>query len=242
MYPLDRLADGTMALHEIEAAVRGDDIHFPRTSLICLENTADGLPLTADYTQRVGEIARRRGLQLHLDGARLFNAVAALNVAPKDLAAPADSIQICLSKGLCAPLGALLVGTKDFIKLARRTRKVLGGGMRQTGIAAAAGMIALRDMRERLIEDHRNAARLAAGLSEIDGITVAPAELRTNMVFFSIPATVDNAAFVAAMRAQNVILRGGPNFRAVLHYWITPERVDTVLAAVRRCVARASRP
>jgi threonine aldolase len=241
MYPLDIRFDGTMSLSEIEGAIRGDDPHFPRTALICLENTVHGAgatPITAEYTQQVGEIARRRGLKLHLDGARLFNAAAALKVQPRALAAPADSVQICLSKGLCAPLGSLLVGSREFIARALRTRKVLGGGMRQAGVVAAAGLIALRDMRERLVEDHRTAAQLAEGLATIEGITVEPVHMRTNFVLFSIPPSVNVREFVEAMKARNVILRGGPRFRAVTHYWITPERVQYTIDAMREVLAQ----
>ncbi len=240
MYPLDLQFDGTLRLDEIEHAVRGDDPHFPRTALICLENTAHGAGGTAvsvEYTDKVGEIARRHGLKVHIDGARLFNAATALKVHPRELVRAADSVQLCLSKGLCAPLGSLLVGSKAFIKQAVRTRKVLGGGMRQAGVVAAAGLVALRDMRERLVEDHATAAQLAAALATIPGITVEPAHIRTNMVFFSIPENVNTAGFVAAMKARNVILRGGPHFRAVTHYYITPERVKTVIEAVREVLA-----
>jgi threonine aldolase len=241
MYPLDIRFDGTMSLSEIEGAIRGDDPHFPRTALICLENTVHGAgatPITVEYTQQVGEIARRRGLKLHLDGARLFNAAAALKVQPRELAAPADSVQICLSKGLCAPLGSLLVGSRQFIAQALRTRKVLGGGMRQAGVVAAAGLIALRDMRERLVEDHQTAAQLAEGLATIEGITVEPVHMRTNFVLFSIPENVIVREFVEAMKARNVILRGGPRFRAVTHYWITPERVQYTIDAMREVLAQ----
>src|SRR5512143_1467395 len=175
MYPLDLPFDGMMRLDEIEDAIRGDDPHFPRTALICLENTAHGsggTPLTVEYTAKVGQIARKHGLKLHIDGARLFNAAAALNIDPRDLVAPADSVQLCLSKGLCAPVGALLVGSKEFIAHALRTRKVLGGGMRQAGVIAAAGLVALRDMRNRLAEDHATAQQLAVGLAAIPGVTV----------------------------------------------------------------------
>ena len=236
MYPLDLQFDGTMNLQDIEDAIRADDPHFPRTALICLENTAHGAggtPLTAEYTAQVGALARRHSLRLHLDGARLFNAAAALDVHPRDLAAPADSVQLCLSKGLCAPLGALLVGSRDFIRKALRTRKALGGGMRQAGVVAAAGLIALRDMRERLVDDHATAQQLADGLATIPGVTVAPVHIRTNMVFFSVPPHVNLPALLAALRARNVILRGGPTFRAVTHYWITPERVNHAVEALR---------
>ncbi len=240
MYPLDIQFDGTMPLADIEAAIRADDPHFPHTALICLENTvhgACGTPLTADYTNQVGEIARKHGLKLHIDGARLFHTAAALKVHPRELVAPADSVQLCLSKGLCAPVGSLLVGSKEFIARALRTRKVLGGGMRQAGVIAAAGLVALRDMRDRLVEDHATAQQLAEGLATIPGVKVEPAFMRTNMVYFSIPESINVTEFVSAMKARNVILRGGPHFRAVTHYWITPERVQIAVDAMREVMA-----
>jgi threonine aldolase len=239
-YPLDVQYDGTLSLNEIEGAICEDDPHFPHTRLVCLENTvhgAGGTPITAEYTARVGDMAHRRGLVVHLDGARLFNAAAALSVEPRALAGPVDSVQLCLSKGLCAPLGSLLVGSREFVARALRVRKSLGGGMRQAGIVAAAGLIALRDMRARLIEDHHTAQMLADGLAQIDGVIVDPVHIRTNMVHFSIPASVNVAAFVASMKERNVILRGGPHFRAVTHYWITPERVTNAVRAVREVLS-----
>jgi len=236
MYTIDPLPDGTMPLDAVERAIRDDDPHMPRTSLICLENTAGSVGGTAvpvEYMDRVGELARKYGLKVHLDGARLFNAVAALKVHPRDLVRGVDTVQLCLSKGLCAPMGSLLVGSREFIRQALRTRKVLGGGMRQAGIVAAAGLVALRDMRERLVDDHRTAAQLADGLAQIPGIVVEPSTIRTNMVFFSISSAVSSAEFVAALAARNIILRGGPSFRAVTHYWITPERIQLVLDTVR---------
>ena len=233
--------DGTLRLEDITGAIRDvNNIHFPLTRLICLENTqggVGGVPITAEYTAQVGELAHSRGLKLHIDGARLFNAAAALKVPPRELVKHADSVQICLSKGLTAPLGALVVGSREFIDRALRNRKMLGGGMRQAGIVAAAGMIALRDMRERLVDDHATAQQLADGLATIEGVKVDPVHQRTNMVLFSIPSSVPAAEFVAAMQARNVILRGGPNFRAVTHYWITPERVEHVIAAMREVLA-----
>ncbi len=244
VYPLDIQADGTMRLNEIRDSIRADDPHFPCTALICLENTthAGGMPLSLDYTRKVGEIAHDHGLKLHIDGARLFNAAAALRVEPRELAAPADSIQLCLSKGLCAPVGSLLVGSQEFINRARRTRKVLGGGMRQAGVIAAAGLVALRDMRGRLADDHVTAQLLADGLAAIEGITVQPVNIRTNMVFFSIPDGVDVAEFRAFLKERNIITRGGPKFRAVTHYWITPERIQLVVEAVRDFMAHQQTP
>ena len=233
--------DGTLDLDDIKANLRDvTNTHHPRSRLVCLENTqggVGGVPISAEYTAQVADLAHSHGLLLHIDGARLFNAAAALDVNPRELVKGADSVQICLSKGLVAPVGSLVVGSKDFIDRARFVRKMLGGGMRQVGVLAAAGMIALRDMRERLKEDHRNAQLLADGLATIPGITIDPVHQRTNMVLFSIPDSIDNAEFVSAMKSQNIILRGGPHFRAVTHYWITSERIQIVLNAIRAFMA-----
>ena len=173
--------DGTLALDQIEAAIRGDNVHFPRTRLICLENTHNrcgGPALPAAYVQAVGALARRYGLKLHVDGARVFNAAAALGVEVRELAADADSVSFCLSKGLAAPIGSVVCGSAAFIQQARRNRKLLGGGMRQAGVIAAAGIVALEQMVERLGDDHANAQRLAAGLSQIPVHRRRPAAAR----------------------------------------------------------------
>ncbi|HRE49071.1 MAG TPA: GntG family PLP-dependent aldolase, partial [Aggregatilineales bacterium] len=229
--------DGTLRLEDIQASLRdATNVHQPLTRLICLENTqggVGGVPISAEYTQKVADFAHARGLKLHIDGARLFNAAAALNVHPRDLVKGADSIQICLSKGLAAPVGSLVVGSREFIQRAYRMRKLVGGAMRQVGVVAAAGLIALRDMRQRLDEDHVHAQLLAEALALAPGITVHPVHQRTNMVFFSIPETMDSAAFRAAMKAQGIILSGGPHFRLVTHVWITKDRALFAAAAIR---------
>jgi threonine aldolase len=164
--------DGKLALEDIEAAVRSDNVHFPRTRLIILENThnlCNGFPLDTNYMRAVGEIAERYNLKIHVDGARFFNAAVALDIDPKDLAAEADSVSFCLSKGLGAPVGSVVCGTQDFIHEARRARKVLGGGMRQAGVIAAAGIVALNEMVDRLADDHANAKKLATGLAQSRG-------------------------------------------------------------------------
>ena len=172
---VDNQPDGKMTLHHIEAAIRNDDIHFPITRLIVLENThnrCNGSPLDAAYMNSVGKLARRYGLKIHVDGARLFNASTALGVDAKDLVAEADSVSICLSKGLAAPVGSVVSGNQDFISEARRNRKVVGGGMRQAGIIAAAGIVALTEMVDRLADDHENAGKLAEGLANMEGLSI----------------------------------------------------------------------
>ena len=232
--------DGTLKLDDIEGAIRGDDDHFPRTKLIAIENTqgtVGGLPLSPTYTRQVAELAQRHQLKLHIDGARIFNAATAFQVSPAEMIAGADSMTFCLSKGLGAPAGSIIVGSRDFIKTARRQRKVLGGGMRQAGILAAAGLIALNKMSRRLQEDHDNAAYFAERLKELSTITVL--SQHTNFVFFTLEesARCKPEEFSAAMKARNIMLRPYPGykrkFRVVMHHWITRERVDEVIHAMK---------
>ena len=167
---------GLLSLDDIERAIRDKDIHYPETTLLCLENTHNrcgGTVLNPDYTDEVCELAHKRGLKVYLDGARIFNAAVALDMPACRLTQPVDSVGLCLSKGLSAPVGSLLCGSRDFMERARQSRKMLGGGMRQVGIVAAAGIVALETMVERLTEDHDNARRLARGLADIEGITLA---------------------------------------------------------------------
>lgn len=240
-------ADGTLDLTAIQSAIRLEDEHFPRTKLICLENTqgaAGGMPISAEYTAQVGDLAHEHGLKLHIDGARIFNAAAALNVPVSDLVAPADSISFCLSKGLCAPVGSILVGSSDFIYEARRTRKSLGGGMRQVGILAAAGLIAIRDMTRRLGDDHDNACALAEGLATVPHIHIDPSRVRSNMVYFKIDdsATIKPDDLVARLKDEyNVIIggysRGRTSIRLVTHYWINRQHIEQVIEAMRALLA-----
>src|SRR5512147_3228860 len=171
--PLQNQADGTLALDDILASIRTEDVHHPITRLVCLENTQNicgGVPLSAEYTRRVGELAHRNHLALHIDGARIFNSAVAQNVPGKELVEPADSVMFCLSKGLAAPIGSMLVGSSKFVARARHIRKMLGGGMRQVGVLAAAGLISLEKMTKRLAEDHARAKKLADGLRQIKGV------------------------------------------------------------------------
>lgn len=231
--------DGTMHLHEIQAAIRSDDYHFPASKLIALENTHNrcgGVPLTVEYTSAVGELAHANNLQLHIDGARIFNAAVAQDVSAKALAAPADSVTFCLSKGLCAPVGSVLCGSKDFIDRARRVRKQLGGGMRQAGVLAAAGIVALDEMTGRLGEDHARARTLAEGLSRIPGVEIDPGSPFTNMVFLNlnaeiIPQTAQDVAGQLAKQGVKVIAVGERRFRLVTHYWIDDQDIQDSIDA-----------
>ncbi len=233
-------ADGTLALEDIKGAIRRDNVHFPVTRLVCLENTQGGVgavPLSADYIQQVANLAHENGLKLHIDGARIFNAATACNVSPQEIMGDADSLYFCLSKGLCAPVGSVIVGNQAFINQARRVRKVLGGGMRQAGVLAAAGLIALHEMTQRLQEDHDNAAYMAEGLSDIEGIQVI--SQHTNFVMFWLEenAKITPDDFKIKLREHNILANPYPGdknkFRFVTHYWITRERVEHILNTVK---------
>ena len=232
--------DGKLALEDIEIAIRGDNVHFPRSRLILLENThnlCNGCPLEIDYMKAVGEIARRHKLKIHVDGARFFNAAIALGVEPKDLAAEADSVSFCLSKGLAAPVGSMVCGTQDFINEARRARKVLGGGMRQAGILAAAGIVSLNEMVDRLADDHANAKTLAVGLAEIPGLSIDPDQIHTNIIFFEVTyADMTPKQFVERIEAQGVRMLpvGAQKVRAVTHYHITSADIDQALKVISK--------
>ena len=227
--------DGKLLLEDIEAAVRPDNVHFPVTRLVVLENThnrCNGAPLDSDYLQSVRRLADTYGLKIHMDGARLFNAAVALDVAAAELAAAADSVSVCLSKGLAAPVGSVVCGTRSFINRARRARKVLGGGMRQAGILAAAGILALTKMTDRLAEDHANARRLAEGLAELKGISIDPDAVRTNIVFFETnddDVAAEQLAAELAAEGVRVLPTGKKRLRAVTHYHITTEDIDHAL-------------
>jgi len=237
--------DGRLLLEDLEAAIRPDNIHFPRTRLIALENTHNrcfGSPLELEYLRAVRGLASRYGLAVHMDGARLFNAATCLKVAPAELAVEADSVSICLSKGLAAPVGSLVCGTRSFIDEARRMRKVLGGGMRQAGVLAAAGIVALSEMTERLAEDHANARRLAHGLTQIEGLDVNPETVRTNIVYCDIRQDGLQAAELAArLNAEGVRVLPVRQYRvrAVTHYHITQEDIDYAVKVFSREVSAA---
>jgi len=218
--------DGTLDLVEVEAAIKPDDPHFARTRLLALENTIGGRPLDRDYLARALHLAKSRSLSTHLDGARIFNAAVQLETGVRDLCAGFDSVSACLSKGLGAPAGTVLLGKTDFIAKAKRARKILGGGMRQAGILAAAGIHALEHNVARLTEDHRNAARLAAGLRGLD----LPVEVHTNMVFVRLPAE-RLAGLAEHLRSRAVLVLAGPKMRLVTHLDVDAAGVDRALAA-----------
>jgi threonine aldolase len=242
--PLPNQPDGTLDLAQVEAAIRPENVHFPRTRLICLENTHNrcgGAALPPDTMARIGAIARRHGVALHLDGARIFNAAIALEVEVKELTRDADSVMFCLSKGLSAPVGSVLCGSEAFIHEARRARKIVGGGMRQAGIIAAAGIVALEQMVDRLAEDHANARRLAEGLAEIPGIAMDPERVQTDIVIFELTAQdMTPAELVARLKEEGVLLLTieGRRLRAVTHYGIESEEIEAALSAFQRVMRK----
>ena len=234
--PVPNQKDGTLALDDILASIRTEDVHHPITRLICLENTQNicgGIPLTAAYTREVGELARKNNLSLHIDGARIFNAAAAQNVSIRDLVDSADSVMFCLSKGLASPVGSMLVGTSKFIARARHLRKMLGGGMRQVGVLAAAGIISLEKMTTRLADDHARARKLADGLRNVKGVLVDESSPYSNMVYLNLASDVkvDAAKIIDSALKQGVLLdcENARRFRLVTHYWVDDKAVDKVI-------------
>ncbi len=238
---------GRMDVAAVETAVSPDDAHFPRTRLILVENSygsKGGYPLPPDYFAGIRAVADQHGLAVHMDGARLFNAAVAQNIPAATITQHVDSVTFCLSKGLCAPVGSVLCGSQEFIDRAHRVRKVVGGGMRQAGVLAAAGLVALREMVERLADDHRRAQTLAQGLAQIPGVIVQPEQVKTNMVFFGLDDTMAiTAVDIADALQERANVWVGPNslrsFRAVTHYWIGDQEVAIFLDALREILAEA---
>jgi threonine aldolase len=228
--PLDFCPDGTLDLKQVAAAIKPDDNHFARTRLLCLENTQAGKVLPLSYLQRAREFADEHELGLHLDGARAFNAAVKLGVPVTSISRHFDTVSLCLSKGLGAPVGSVLCGQRDLILRARRWRKVVGGGMRQAGILAAAGIVALKQHVERLAEDHRNAQHLAEGLAGIPALGVDPSSVQTNMVFCTI-ADGEMVPFRQHLKTNGILIGSGNPLRLVTHLDISASDVDRVVTA-----------
>jgi threonine aldolase len=235
--------DGTLDLDDIAAAIRPDDPHYPVTRAIALENTHNrmgGAYLTPEYTAQVAALARANGLKLHVDGARIFNAAVAQGVDVKALAQPADSVTFCLSKGLSAPVGSVLCGSRQFIQKARRRRKLLGGGLRQAGVIAAAGIVALEQMVDRLREDHANAQALAQGIAQVVGLRLRPSQVHTNMVYFDLdPDLPFDAAELcrrAAVEGVKMLPVGPRRIRAVTHCYVSRAEVETAAQVIAHAV------
>jgi len=240
--------DGTLALDDITGAIRGDNVHWPRTRLIALENTHNacyGSPLSPAYMQSVYDLAHAHGIKalqpplgVHTDGARIFNAAIALGVPAHEFARYTDTISFCLSKGLSAPVGSLICGSRAFIAEARRQRKMVGGGMRQAGILAAAGIVALETMVDRLAEDHANAKVLAEGLADIPGIELDPARVKTNIVFLDLSGELTAPQLAERLARDGVLIgaAGERRMRAVTHYGIERADIEAALSAVKRAL------
>jgi threonine aldolase len=241
--------DGLPSLDDLRTAVRPQGMHA-RTALICIENSHNncgGTVITAAQTNAIGAFARERGLRVHLDGARIFNAAAALGVDAKTLTQGADTVQFCFSKGLAAPVGSIVCGDAETIAKARRVRKLLGGAMRQAGVIAAAALVALEEMRDRLVEDHRNAKALAEGLAQIEGVKIDAAKVVTNIVSFEIESTsMDVGAFQKACAEQGLrfsrYLGNSPRLRAVTHNDVTKADVDAALEIARAVLSQTRAP
>ncbi|WP_457938186.1 low-specificity L-threonine aldolase [Aeromonas veronii] len=230
LQPLPMQRDGTLVFDDIKAALAPDDAHFVQTRLICLENTHNGKVLPLSYLQEMGAFVAKHGLKLHLDGARLFNAAVASDTPAEVIAAPFDSISICLSKGLGAPVGSLLVGDRDFIARARRLRKMVGGGMRQAGMLAQAGLFALEQHVARLADDHRRAKRLAEGLAALPGIELDLSLVQSNMVFLRL-AKGEPAQLLAFMKERGILFSGYGELRLVTHLQINDDDIEEVIDA-----------
>jgi threonine aldolase len=229
--------DGTLALPDIRNAIRDEDIHHPVTRLFILENTQNscgGVPISREYIQSVAEVLKPRGINLHIDGARIFNASMVYGITPSSLVDSADSVMFCLSKGLCAPVGSMLCGKKDFIFKARKIRKQLGGGMRQVGILGAAGIVAIDEMIDRLPEDHKRAKRLAEGLRDISGIVFEKGLPETNMVFIRLAdeASISPEEITLEMEKSNIVIKQSSprRFRFVTHFWINDDDIEMFIS------------
>jgi len=237
-HTLQNRPDGTLALEDIRSAIHDNDDHTPRSRLIILENTHNrcgGIAISKEYSDQVASIAHQNGMSLHIDGARIFNAACALNTSAAKLVETADSVTFCLSKGLCAPVGSVVCGSKDFILRAKKIRKQLGGGMRQAGIIAAAGIIAVSKMTKRLSEDHERAKILANGLSQLEGLRIDLATPTTNMIFVSLNEDIKLSSEDLLSNLQSLGIRIGRvdkrQFRLVTHFWISDDDVRQCIKA-----------
>jgi len=230
--------DGTILLEDIKGAIRADNIHFPKSRLLILENTHNrcgGVTISKEYLEKAAKIAHDVGLSVHLDGARIFNASVDLGLPVSDLVNMVDSVTFCLSKGLCAPVGSVICGTKPFIEKVLRMRKQLGGGMRQAGVLAAAGIVALEEMVDRLTEDHQRAAQLARELESLPGIYLEKGSPNTNMIYISLDPALGLTAEQCESKLREKGIRAGitgpRHFRLVCHYWIKDDHLPKIVNA-----------
>ncbi|ROV59653.1 low-specificity L-threonine aldolase [Vibrio ponticus] len=234
--PIENAPDGTLPFDKLQAAIKPDDIHFARTRLLSLENTINGKVLPLSYLAEAREFANKNGLSMHLDGARVYNAAVALDIDVKEIAQHFDSMTICLSKGLCAPIGSLLLGTKEYITKARRLRKLVGGAMRQAGVLAAPGKLALTEQVAQLKQDHLNAKRLAEGLNLIEGFSVNAEFVHTNIVFAKVSDSVNTHELVAKLAEDGFKVTAGNPMRFVTHKDITAADIETLLEKITQYV------
>lgn len=237
--PLDFQADGSLDLAQVAQAIKPDDFHFARTRLLCLENTQGGKVIPLAYLKEAAEFAKIHQLALHLDGARAFNAAVKLNIPITEISQHFDSVSICLSKGLGAPVGSVLCGSQELIDKARRWRKVLGGGMRQAGILAAAGIISLEQQTKRLAEDHEHAQLLGEGLKDIQELSIDRKMIQTNMVFVT-PVRNDAEALAQYLKTQGIIISSGKTIRLVTHHDVTREGILKTIEAIKQFYASPS--
>ena len=228
---------------QVKATIRGEDLHFPATGLVCLENAhSNGRVIPLENMAAIYDIAHSHKIPVHLDGARLFNAASYLKCDARDITRQCDSVMFCISKGLCAPVGSLLAGTQEFIEKARKKRKLMGGGLRQAGFLAAAGLVALRKMRLRVGEDHEHALLLAHELSRIPGLVVDIEDIHINMVYFKLSSTIDENYLISELGRQNILINPAENgvYRFVTHYWITPDKIRHVVSAMKQILTTSS--
>ena len=249
---LENQKDGTILLDDIKSSIRGDNVHFPKTSAITLENThnlCNGSPITANYIKDVSDIAKNNNMKLHIDGARIFNASVSLDVGVIDLVKDVNSVTFCLSKGLSAPVGSIICGSEEFIYHARRTRKALGGGMRQAGIIAAAGIVSLENMIDQIKEDHSNAQLLKTGIVAIDGLSIDKENIKSNILYFEIESerqrstqlnkqTQNKNLYPVEIKLDNIYFfeTSLNRFRLVTHYGITKEDIELTLHYLQNLV------
>ncbi|MGR5165589.1 low-specificity L-threonine aldolase [Vibrio astriarenae] len=231
--PIENNPDGTLCFEKLKAAIKPDDFHFARTKLLSLENTINGKVLPLDYLAQARQFCDQHKLSLHLDGARVYNASAAQNIDINEISQHFDSMTICLSKGLCAPIGSLLLGSEALISKARRIRKMLGGGMRQAGILAAAGKIALTEQTKRLAEDHSNARYLAHQLDSIDGFNVNVDFVQTNIVFAKVDERIDIDLLTKSLKAKGILVSASNPIRFVTHQDVTRDKIDVLLSELK---------
>ncbi|MGP1719196.1 low-specificity L-threonine aldolase [Shewanella frigidimarina] len=234
--PLNNQTDGSILLSDIEAAIKPDDVHFARTRLLSLENTIGGKVLNQDYLAQAQSLAFNRGLKIHLDGARVANAAVAQGIAIADITQYFDSVSMCLSKGLCAPIGSILLGDERLIGKATRWRKMLGGGMRQAGIIAAAAKLALTEQVDRLADDHHNAKTLALLLAEMNELTVDVSLVQTNMVFATLAEHIDPKMLTAKLADKGIIISPSRQLRLVTHNNISANDINVFVNTLKKII------